>query len=189
MWWASSGRITVCGPRRRSSSPRLALGTVCCAGQFAIIVDDVDARDEWSAPRVLTSMSSVPEQTQPGSDEIAARVRGLDTSVAHPARVYDYLLGGKDNFAADREAAERLLSVVPFMRKQSRANRLFLGTAVHYLVRAGVRQFLDIGTGLPAANNTHEVAQRDAPDARIVYVDNDRCKSGCAHIRRAGRAS
>ena len=118
-------------------------------------------------------MSSVPEQTQPGSGETAARVRGLDTSVAHPARVYDYLLGGKDNFAADREAAERLLSVVPFIRKQSRANRLFLGAAVHYLVRAGVRQFLDIGTGLPAANNTHEVAQRDAPDARIVYVDND----------------
>jgi hypothetical protein len=128
---------------------------------------------EWPAPRMLTTMSSVPEQTQPGSGETAARVRGLDTSIAHPARIYDYLLGGKDNFAADREAAERLLAVAPFAREQSRANRLFLGTAVHYLVRAGVRQFLDIGTGLPAANNTHEVAQRDAPDARIVYVDND----------------
>jgi hypothetical protein len=118
-------------------------------------------------------MASVPEQTHPGSGETATRVRGLDTSVAHPARVYDYLLGGKDNFAADREAGERLLTVVPFIREQARANRLFLGTAVHYLVRAGVRQFLDIGTGLPAANNTHEVAQRNAPDARIVYVDND----------------
>jgi hypothetical protein len=108
-------------------------------------------------------------------------MRGLDTSVPHPARIYDYWLGGKDNFAADREAAERILTVMPFMRELSRANRLFLATAVHHLVQTGVRQFLDIGTGLPAANNTHEVAQRVAPDARVVYVDNDRSKSGCSH--------
>jgi hypothetical protein len=118
---------------------------------------------------------SVTEQAQPdiGEEEESGHSRGFDTSVPHPARIYDYWLGGKDNFAADRQAAEQILAVMPFMRELSRANRMFLATAVHYLVQAGVRQFLDIGTGLPAANNTHEVAQREAKDARIVYVDND----------------
>ncbi|HZC40344.1 MAG TPA: SAM-dependent methyltransferase [Streptosporangiaceae bacterium] len=98
----------------------------------------------------------------------------LDTSVAHPARVYDYWLGGKDNFAADREAAERVLAVTPGLRFRVRANRAFLARAVRYLVsEAGIRQFLDIGTGIPSASNTHEVAQGIAPDARVVYVDND----------------
>jgi hypothetical protein len=104
----------------------------------------------------------------------AERVAGLDTSVAHPARVYDYWLGGKDNFAADREAAERVLAAAPGLRYRVRANRAFLGRATRYLAaEAGIRQFLDIGTGIPAASNTHEVAQRAAPDARVVYVDND----------------
>ena len=99
---------------------------------------------------------------------------GLDTSVAHPARVYDYWLGGTDNFAADREAAERVLAVAPGLRFRVRANRAFLGRATRYLAaEAGIRQFLDIGTGIPAAGNTHEVAQRAAPDSRVVYVDND----------------
>jgi hypothetical protein len=98
----------------------------------------------------------------------------IDTSVAHPARVYDYWLGGKDNFAADREAAERVLAVTPGLRFRVRANRAFLARAVQYLAgEAGIRQFLDIGTGIPSANNTHEVAQAVAPDARIVYADND----------------
>jgi O-methyltransferase involved in polyketide biosynthesis len=98
----------------------------------------------------------------------------LDTSVAHPARIYDYWLGGKDNFAADRLAAEEVLAVMPAMAQVARANRMFLATAVRHLAAdLGIRQFLDIGTGLPTANNTHEVAQRAAPDARIVYVDND----------------
>jgi len=102
------------------------------------------------------------------------RLAGLDTSVAHPARVYDYWLGGKDNFAADREAAERVLAVTPGLRFRVRANRAFLGRATRYLAgEAGVRQFLDIGTGIPTGDNTHEVAQRVAPDARVVYVDND----------------
>jgi len=104
----------------------------------------------------------------------AARVARIDTTVAHPARVYDYWLGGKDNFAADREAAERVLAVTPGLRQRVQANRAFLARAVSYLAgEAGIRQFLDIGTGIPAANNTHEVAQAVAPDARIVYVDND----------------
>jgi len=98
----------------------------------------------------------------------------IDTSVAHPARVYDYWLGGKDNFAADREAAERVLAVAPGLRWRIQANRRFLARAVRYLAEdAGIRQFLDIGTGIPSANNTHQVAQEVTPGARIVYVDND----------------
>ena len=104
-------------------------------------------------------------------DDVQAKI---DTSVAHPARVYDYWLGGKDNFAADREAAERVLAVTPGLRERVLANRAFLARATRYLAaEAGIRQFLDIGTGIPAASNTHEVAQAVAPDSRIVYVDND----------------
>ena len=109
-----------------------------------------------------------------GSSARGGRLADLDTSVAHPARVYDYWLGGKDNFAADREAAERVLAAAPGLRYRVRANRAFLGRATRYLAaEAGVRQFLDIGTGIPTADNTHEVAQRAAPDSRVVYVDND----------------
>jgi hypothetical protein len=98
----------------------------------------------------------------------------LDTSVPHPARVYNALLGGKDNFAADRAAAEATIRAFPDNVKAARANRAFLARAVRYLaVEAGMRQFLDIGTGLPSANNTHEVAEEAAPGCRVVYVDND----------------
>jgi hypothetical protein len=98
----------------------------------------------------------------------------IDTSKAHPARVYDYWLGGKDNFAADREAAELALQAYPQLAQAVQANRKFLARAVRYLTReAGIRQFLDLGTGIPAADNTHQVAQREAPESRIVYVDND----------------
>jgi SAM-dependent methyltransferase len=99
---------------------------------------------------------------------------GFDISVAHPARVYDYWLGGKDHFEPDRIAAEEVIAVRPTIIRDIRANREFLGRAVRFLAgEAGVRQFLDIGTGIPSANNTHEVAQSVAPDSRIVYVDND----------------
>ena len=104
----------------------------------------------------------------------AVMAPGLDTSVAHPARIWDYFLGGKDNFAADRAAAQGVLEVMPTMAMVARAGRAFLAAAVHYLATTGgVSQFLDIGTGLPTANNTHEVAQRANKQARIVYVDND----------------
>ena len=104
----------------------------------------------------------------------AGKPAEIDTSVAHPARVYDYWLGGKDNFAADREAGDRVLAATPGLRERVRANRAFLVRAVRYLAgEAGIRLFLDIGTGIPSANNTHEVAQQTAPDSRIVYVDND----------------
>ena len=100
--------------------------------------------------------------------------RDFDTTVAHPARVWDYWLGGKDNFAADREAGERVLEAMPAIAPMARAGRNFLAAAVHYLAAGmGIRQYLDVGTGLPTANNTHEVAQKAGPESRIVYVDND----------------
>ncbi|MGH3391561.1 MAG: SAM-dependent methyltransferase [Actinomadura sp.] len=98
---------------------------------------------------------------------------GIDVTVPSPARIYDYLLGGKDNFAADRELAEAMLQRTLGLRAVAWANRRFLGRAVEFLARAGIRQFLDLGTGLPSQNNVHEVAQRVCPDARVVYVDND----------------
>jgi len=99
---------------------------------------------------------------------------GFDARVAHPARVYDYWLGGKDNFEADRIAGEQTIAAYPAIRASARANRAFLARTVRYLAaEEGIRQFLDIGTGLPTANNTHEVAQSVAPTSRIVYVDND----------------
>jgi hypothetical protein len=99
---------------------------------------------------------------------------GIDSSVPHPARRYNYWLGGKDNFAADRASAEQILTIYPHARTAAAQNRQFLRRVVRYLAaEAGLRQFLDIGTGLPSADNTHEVAQKITPDARIVYVDND----------------
>jgi len=98
----------------------------------------------------------------------------LRTDVPHPARVYDYLLGGTNNFPADRAAAEAGMRANPAGRTPPRENRAFLGRAVRYLAReAGIRQFLDIGSGIPTSPNVHELAQAEAPDARIVYVDND----------------
>ncbi|MCW2935646.1 MAG: hypothetical protein JWM19_6608 [Actinomycetia bacterium] len=105
---------------------------------------------------------------------VAEALERLDISVAHIARVYDYWLGGKDNFAADRAAGDATMAVYPGIRLSAQANRAFLARAVRHLAgHEGIRQFLDVGTGLPTANNTHEVAQATAPDSRIVYVDND----------------
>jgi hypothetical protein len=109
-----------------------------------------------------------------GSASEKARPRVFDTSMAQQARVYDFLLGGKDNYAADRAAAEQGLKAWPDMRFTARANRAFLGRAIGYLTAdAGIRQFLDIGTGIPTAGNTHQVAQAIAPESRVVYVDYD----------------
>ncbi len=98
----------------------------------------------------------------------------INTTVPHSARVWNYFLGGKDNFAVDRAAGDQYREIFPEIMDIARADRGFLGRAVRYLAgEAGVRQFLDIGTGLPTLDNTHEVAQRAAPSSRIVYVDND----------------
>jgi hypothetical protein len=110
------------------------------------------------------------------TDDAAAAGAGpkLDTTVSHSARIWNYWLGGKDNFAVDREAGDKVAAMLPSIVVQARADRAFLGRAIRYLAgKAGIRQFLDIGTGLPTADNTHEVAQRVAPEARIVYADND----------------
>jgi SAM-dependent methyltransferase len=119
----------------------------------------------------------------PGAEEDAGVARELlvsgwdpgliDTGVAHPARMYDYYLGGKDNYQVDRDAAEEVLAVLPEGRDMARANRAFLGRAVRFLVAQGIRQFLDIGTGIPGPGNTGDVSREAAPDARVVYVDND----------------
>jgi hypothetical protein len=104
----------------------------------------------------------------------AARPVKIDTTKPHSARIYDYYLGGKDHYAADRETAQRAMQSWTSVRTAVRENRAFLGRAVRFLAgEVGIRQFLDIGAGLPSANNVHEVAQSVAPQCRIVYVDND----------------
>ena len=119
----------------------------------------------------------ISDDAAPSADGGSAGETGplsFDVRVAHQARIYDYLLGGKDNFAADRVAAEAMLKIYPDTGSSARANRAFLGRAVRYLAgEAGIRQFLDIGTGIPTAGNTHEVAQAIAPESRVVYVDYD----------------
>ena len=109
-----------------------------------------------------------------GRDVNGGARRVIDTSVAHSARVHDYWLGGKDNFAADRAAGDAVFQAYPGIVASVRANRAFLARVVRFLAaEAGIRQFLDIGTGIPASNNTHEVAQSVAPGCRVVYVDYD----------------
>ncbi|MET8861871.1 SAM-dependent methyltransferase [Nonomuraea sp. NPDC004580] len=98
---------------------------------------------------------------------------GFDPNTPSVARLYDYYLGGKDHFPADREAAEQILQVAPELRAAARANRAFLGRAVRHLAETGITQFLDIGTGLPTQGNVHEVAKKVVPDAKVVYVDRD----------------
>jgi hypothetical protein len=116
----------------------------------------------------MTDVSSTP--SEPG----AAAGTGIDTTVSHSARIWDYWLSGKDNYQVDREVGDRIEEMLPDIVKQAREDRLFLGRVVRYLAgEAGVRQFLDIGTGLPTADNTHQVAQGVAPESKIVYVDND----------------
>jgi hypothetical protein len=102
------------------------------------------------------------------------RILDIDTTIPHSARFWDYLLGGKDNYPVDRAVGTQVLRLDPDLRDAARADRGFLVRAVRYLVgEAGIRQLLDIGTGLPTVNNTHQVAQATAPECRIVYVDND----------------
>ncbi|GAA4888767.1 SAM-dependent methyltransferase [Streptomonospora salina] len=118
------------------------------------------------------------DHTRPRPDSAASPGAGLipdvDTTVAHTGRVWNYWLGGTDNFAADRELGDRIREFLPTVVELARADRAFLGRAVTRLARdAGIRQFLDVGSGLPTADNTHEVAQAAAPESRIVYVDND----------------
>jgi hypothetical protein len=109
-----------------------------------------------------------------GQHSVGTDIPAFDTGIAHQARMYDYLLGGKDNFAADREAGEAMIAAYPDTVAALRANRQFLRRVIRYLAGdAGIRQFLDIGTGIPTAPNVHQVAQEIAPECRVVYVDYD----------------
>ena len=110
---------------------------------------------------------------QTGSGLGAEPNRGFDPDTASPARMYDYYLGGKDNFASDRAVADRMISAHPVVVAGAQGNRRFMVRAVETLAQAGVRQFIDIGAGIPTSPNTHEVAKRFQPDARVAYVDND----------------
>jgi hypothetical protein len=141
----------------RAAQSRLSLQSSELAGKARAVHGDVPVGREQGETR--------------GDDPVAPT---FDTSVAHVARVYDYWLGGKDNYAADRTAGDAVIRVYPSVVTAVRANRAFLTRAVRYLTaEAGIRQFLDIGTGIPTASNTHEVAQSIAPGSRVVYVDND----------------
>jgi S-adenosyl methyltransferase len=126
--------------------------------------------------RLAARLARLPRRTgRPGTGiGMSGRSAALDTSVAHPARRYDYWLGGKDNFAADRQSGDQIAAAFPDIVIAVQENRRFLRRVVTYLAEeCGIRQFLDIGTGLPTADNTHEIAQRIATPARVVYVDND----------------
>ena len=113
----------------------------------------------------------------------------INTNVPQSARVYDYWLGGKDHFPADRALGDAIAEALPTIRTQVRAQRAFLGRAVRYLTRdAGIRQYLDIGTGIPSAGNVHDVAQEVAPESRVLYVDNDPIVLAHARALMAGTA-
>src|SRR5215471_4783150 len=112
-------------------------------------------------------------EPEPEGPDVTAGT-GIDTTVPHSARIWNYWLGGKDNYAVDRAAGDAFVKAYPGIVDIARAGRAFLVRAVRYLtLEAGVRQFLDVGTGLPTAENTHQVAQRAVPASRVVYVDND----------------
>src|SRR5438105_2215640 len=114
----------------------------------------------------MTSRPQTPGSASPPSPKI-------DSTVSHSARIWNYWLGGKDHYPVDKAVGDQILGFVPELVRSARADRYFLARAVRYLSGQGIRQFLDIGTGLPTVDNTHEVAQRAAPESRIVYVDND----------------
>ncbi|SHN30785.1 SAM-dependent methyltransferase [Actinacidiphila paucisporea] len=112
----------------------------------------------------------------------------IDTSRPHPARMYDFYLGGRDNYEVDRDAAQKVIDLFPDIVPMAQGNRRFMHRAVRFLAESGVRQFIDIGTGIPTAPNTHQVAQKIAPDARVAYVDNDPIVAtyAGAHLLNAG---
>jgi DNA-binding HxlR family transcriptional regulator len=144
------------------------------AARLTSILNALSAKGATPVTDTPSSAGHPPTSAKGEEDAGRWKSRGIDIAVAHPARRYDYWLGGKDNFAADRESGDAVAAAFPTVRTAAIENRRFLGRAVSFLTReVGLRQFLDIGPGLPSANNTHEVAQAIAPESRIVYVDND----------------
>lgn len=136
---------------------------------------------------VITATVLAVSDREHGEPRAADRPRRIDTTVPSPARMYDYALGGKDNFAADRKAADKVLAAYPELRRMAWQNRRFLVRAAGFLARSGVRQFLDLGTGIPTSPNVHEVVRAIHPDAPIVYVDNDPIVSAYNRALRARR--
>jgi hypothetical protein len=134
---------------------------------------DTDGPGGYHVGDLAFSTPSVPGRRMSSPNEDVSAPARIDTTVAHPARRYNYWLGGKDNFAADRASGDAIATAMPGVRLMAVENRMFLARAVRYLARQGIRQFLDIGTGIPAPGNTHEVAQAIEPSTRTVYVDND----------------
>jgi O-methyltransferase involved in polyketide biosynthesis len=145
--------------------PHLA---TCRAPQGMFTLGAVDE----GAARLAANESGVARVTG-NSAGSGAEACGFDPGKPNAARIYDYLLGGKDNYVADREAAERLLRVLPDASQVARANRAFLAAAIRYVAGHGIRQYVDIGAGLPTSPNVHDCARETVPSARVVYVDND----------------
>ena len=171
------------GAATMSGGPEDGIAALADAGTAPApqtIVSAVTHAAKWDATRAMSASLTGPQaRWQPNFVIIRfvtseSQVPGIDTTRPHPARVYDYLIGGKNHFAADRAVADRGLEFFPQGRTGPRENRAFLGRAVRYLAaEAGIRQFLDVGTGLPATGSVHEIAQAVAPETKVVYVDND----------------
>jgi hypothetical protein len=164
-------------PTVRPSAQQLLLGLVGGAAQITDLLTEgsqAAAGKHYNEPARAHAEAALGSVNDTCPDPDRERSSKLNVKVPHTARVWNYFLGGKDNFAIDREVGDRYIELFPEILEIARACRAFLGRAVRHLAgEAGIRQFLDIGTGLPTADNTHEVAQRMAPESRIVYVDND----------------
>jgi S-adenosyl methyltransferase len=196
-WWSADGAHThlVLSVRNSGGSTVASVLDGKWEGPALVLADATDCTAAFRDGAIRPDRSTANDGTEPDYDaacradhrraavgfplvmteaDMSALPPEIDTSRPHSARIYDYYLGGKNHFAADREVAEKSLASVPSGRIGAREQRGFLGRAVRYLTgEAGIRQFLDIGTGLPTADNVHEVAQETAPSTRVVYVDND----------------
>ncbi|MCP2335222.1 SAM-dependent methyltransferase [Actinomadura rupiterrae] len=164
------GTQALLGPSLQRLAQQIIRNEPCLQQGFTLRAPTASGDHSSSAPSPLPSVG-LSRRTDSAGD--CWTPTGIDVSRPSPARIYDWFLGGKDNFAADREAGEAILKAAPHGIVACQENRAFLCRAVEYLTARGVTQFLDIGTGLPTQNNVHEVAQRHCPRARIVYVDND----------------
>src|SRR5215467_958031 len=146
----------------------------CSFAGSSIESEDTTTRPAPGADQLLEVVMSGKQSPYSWTEAEKDLMEGIDTTVPHSARIWNYWLGGKDNYPVHREAGDQFAKVLPGIVAEARANRQFLARPIHYLVtEANIRQFLDIGTGLPTVDNTHEVSQRLDPACRIVYVDND----------------
>ncbi|MFG1997613.1 SAM-dependent methyltransferase [Spirillospora sp. NPDC048911] len=185
-------RELVVGPRSHDDLMRAAdLGSEHLEGAIKQLVDVGGVEQHSSGYRLtrygrellipLTDLGHWRERGRIERERLQAQGLGVDVQTPTVARIWDAMLGGKDNYAIDRAAAERLLEIEPYAARFAKENRKFLALVVGRLIQEGVRQFIDIGTGLPTMDNVHQIAHRLAPESRVVYVDND--PAVCAHAR------